>query len=123
MSNGGRILHHERRYLSDPKSILLIISYQTAGSLGRKLLDGEKKVKIFDESIDVKCKIKTIGGYSAHPDKDGLMRWLTGFNTHKIKKIFVVQGEEGPSEALVNEIQDILCVNAIAPSKGDTFDL
>ena len=56
MSNGGRILHHEMRYLSDPKSTLLIVGYQAQGSLGRRILEGAKLVKIFGEEIPVNCK-------------------------------------------------------------------
>jgi len=123
MSNGGRILHHERRYLPDPKSLLLIISYQTAGSPGRRIFEGEKIVKIFDKPIQVRCKIKAIGGYSAHPDKNGLMKWLEGFDTHKIKKIFIVQGEEGPALALLSQVRDNLGIEAMVPYRGDVVEL
>ena len=122
MSNGGRILHHERRYLSDPKTLLLIISYQSAGSLGRRLFEGEKSVKIFSRPIQVRCKIKAIGGYSAHPDKKGLLTWIESFDK-PVKKIFVVQGEEDASLSLVNSIQDDFGIDAIAPLKGDSIIL
>ncbi|KKR28679.1 MAG: RNA-metabolising metallo-beta-lactamase, partial [Candidatus Woesebacteria bacterium GW2011_GWA1_39_8] len=69
MSMGGRILHHEMRYLPDPNSAVLFIGYQVQGSLGRRILDGEKEVKIFGEKIAVNCKIHAIGGYSAHADQ------------------------------------------------------
>ncbi|MFA6436655.1 MAG: MBL fold metallo-hydrolase [Candidatus Paceibacterota bacterium] len=123
MSNGGRILHHERRYLSDPKSLLLIISYQTAGSPGRRILEGEKLIKIFDKPVQVMCKIRAIGGYSAHPDKKGLMKWLERFDTHKIRKIFIIQGEEGPALALLNQVRDNLGIEAMVPYKGDAVEL
>ena len=123
MSNGGRILHHERRYLSDPKSLLLIISYQTAGSLGRRIFEGEKIVKIFDKPVQIRCKVRAIGGYSAHPDKNGLMKWLEGFDTHKIKKIFIVHGEEGPALALSNQARDNLGIEAMVPYRGDIVEL
>lgn len=122
MSNGGRILYHEERYLPDPKSMLLMISYQAAGSLGRRLFDGEKRVRIFNRPIQVRCHIRAIGGYSAHPDKDGLMRWIKGF--HKpIKKVFVVQGEEKAALALTNNIQDNLGIDAEAPVRGEKKEL
>ncbi len=122
MSNGGRILHHERRYLFDSKNLLLIISYQSVGSLGRRLFEGEKFVKIFNTPIHVRCKIKAIGGYSAHPDKKGLLSWLRGF-AKPVKKIFVVHGEEEAALSLVNSIQDNLGVDATAPLKGDSVIL
>jgi len=122
MSNGGRILHHERRYLSGSKNLLLILAWQAAGSLGRRLLDGEKRVKIFDESVEVKCKIQAIGGYSAHPDQQGLMAWIKRFEK-PIRKVFVVQGEEEAALALVTNIQDNLGIEAAAPMRGEKFEL
>jgi len=122
MSNGGRILHHERRYLSDPKSCLLIIAYQAAGSLGRRIFEGNKTVRIFNRPVQVRSKIKAIGGYSAHPDKNGLMKWLGGFDK-PIKKIFAVQGEEKQAMALVNSVQDQLGIDALVPLRGDSFSL
>jgi len=122
MSNGGRILHHERRYLFGSKNLLLIISYQSVGSLGRRLFEGEKFVKIFNTPIHVRCKIKAIGGYSAHPDKKGLLSWISSFNK-PVKKIFVVHGEEEAALSLVNSIQDNLGIDAMAPFKGDSIVL
>ncbi len=122
MSNGGRILHHEKRYLFGSKNLLLIISYQSARSLGRRLFEGDKFVKIFNTPIHVRCKVKAIGGYSAHPDKKGLLSWIRGF--HKpIKKIFVVHGEEAAALSLVNSIQDNFGIDATAPLRGDSVIL
>jgi metallo-beta-lactamase family protein len=123
MSNGGRILHHERRYLPDPKNLLLIIAYQSAGSLGRRLFQGDKVVRMFGGQVQVRCKVKAIGGYSAHADKDGLVRWLSEFDTKKIRKVFVVHGEEKAALSLVDEIKEKLSVDAIAPSRGDEEEL
>ncbi|MEK7604127.1 MAG: MBL fold metallo-hydrolase, partial [Patescibacteria group bacterium] len=72
MSTGGRILHHERRYLSDSRSTILFIGYQVKNSLGRRILDGEKEVSIFGEKVAVNCKVEAIGGYSAHADQNML---------------------------------------------------
>ena len=118
MSNGGRILHHERRYLSDPKSTILFIGYQAGGSLGRLILDGAKTVKIFGEEIEVKCKVKAIGGYSAHADQPRLFTWLQAMR-QDLKKVFVVQGEEEQSRALAQKIRDELAVEAVMPKIGE----
>ncbi|MBI2626846.1 MAG: MBL fold metallo-hydrolase [Parcubacteria group bacterium] len=125
MSQGGRILHHERRYLSDPNSTILFVGYQAKGSLGRKILDGEKEVKIFGESILIKCKIKAIGGYSAHADQPGLVRWVKKASIgEKLKKVFIVQGEEIAMEALSEKLKDeISGLETVIPSIGDDFDL
>ncbi len=122
MSQGGRILHHEFRYLSDPRSTILFIGYQSAGSLGRHILDGAKTVKIFNEKIPVRCKIKSIDAYSAHADQPKLLNWLKPMRS-SLKKVFVVQGEEDQALPLVSKIRDELAIDAEAPSRGESVVL
>lgn len=122
MSNGGRILHHEMRYLPDPKSIILFIGYQAAGTLGRRILNGEKVVKIFGEEIPVRCKTMTISGYSAHADQPRLIDWLRPMR-HTLKKAFVIQGEEGSSEELEQKMRDELAIETAVPKAGETVEL
>ncbi|MBI2462894.1 MAG: MBL fold metallo-hydrolase [Candidatus Spechtbacteria bacterium] len=122
MSTGGRILHHEIRYLSDPNSTLLIIGYQVAGSLGRRLLDGADEVKILGQDVTVRARIKAIGGYSAHADQDGLYSWINEMNKMgHLNKVFVVQGEEAAALALSQLLRDNLGVDAVAPTAGESF--
>ena len=122
MSNGGRILHHELRYLSDPKNTILFIGYQAEATLGRQLFNGAKNVKIFGEEISVRCKIKAIGGYSAHADQPQLMKWGMAMRG-TLKKIFVVQGEEEQSNVLAEKIKAELAIDAEVPSIGETVVL
>ncbi|MEK7138703.1 MAG: MBL fold metallo-hydrolase [Patescibacteria group bacterium] len=124
MSNGGRILHHEKRYLPDPNSAILFVGYQVKGSLGRQILDGEKEVKIFGEKIPVNCKVEAVGGYSAHADQNMLLKWVTSAaEGGKLKKVFVVQGEEDSSLALARKIERTLKIDAIVPRQGESFSL
>lgn len=124
MSMGGRILHHQRRYLSDPNSLLLLIGYQSAGSLGRLLFEGAKEVKIFGEKVNVNCEVRAIGGYSAHADQLGLYHWVSHIKDGgKLKKVFVVQGEDESSLAFVQLLRDNLGVDAEAPLIGDKVEL
>lgn len=124
MSTGGRILHHERRYLPDPNSTVLFIGYQVKGSLGRKILDGEKEVKIFGEIVSVNCKVEAIGGYSAHADQNMLLGWVKAANSEgKLRKVFVVQGEGDSSLALARKIERTLGVDAIVPKQGESYTL
>lgn len=118
MSQGGRILHHEMRYLSDPKSTILFIGYQVSGSLGRKILDGAKSIKIFGEKIPVRCRIKAIAGYSAHADQNRLLDWLRPMKL-SLKKVFLVQGEEDQMLPLAQKIRDELAVETVIPSLGE----
>ena len=122
MSTGGRILHHERRYLPDPKSVLLIIGFQSAGSLGRRLLEGVKNIQIFKEQIQVRAKIVSISGYSAHPDYDGLFRFAEN-SADTLKKVFVAPAEPQAALFLVQRLRDYLGIEAIAPKYGDSFEL
>jgi metallo-beta-lactamase family protein len=118
MSNGGRIRHHERRYLSDPKSTILFVGYQAVGTLGRAILEGAKSVRLFGEEVPVRCGVRTITAYSAHADQPRLLAWLKP-RSPALKKVFVVQGEEGSSEVLAAKIRDELAVDADVPKQGD----
>ena len=122
MSQGGRILHHEIRYLPDPKSLILFVGYQSKGSLGRAILEGASHVKIMGEDVEVHCKKSVISGYSAHADQNQLMRWLAPMREH-VKTVFVVQGEKESAEALAQRARDELAIRAIVPSVNTTVVL
>lgn len=124
MSMGGRIQHHEMRYLPDPNSAILFVGYQVQGSLGRRILEGEKEVNIFGEKIIVNCKIHAIGGYSAHADQAMLLKWIASAGSDgKLKKVFVVQGEEDSSSILAEKAKTDLKIDAVVPSQGESFEL
>ncbi len=124
MSVGGRILHHEKRYLRDPKSTILFIGFQARGSLGRRILEGAPEVKIHGESVPVKCHIKAIGGYSAHADQPTLVNWVKKTaEGGKLKKVFVVQGEEDSAMALAEKITEEVGVEAIPPDPLESFEI
>lgn len=122
MSEGGRILHHERRYLPDPKSTLLIVGYQVTGSRGRAILEGAKQVEIFGDRVPVRCQVKAIGGYSAHADQPQLLEWLEPAR-HLLKKLFLVQGEPDQMLPLKHKIQDTLTVSVEIPDYGNSQNL
>ena len=122
MSNGGRILHHELRYLPDPKSCILFVGYQAAGTLGRSIMDGASEVTIFGEKVHVRCKKKSISAYSAHADQPRLLAWLAP-RRETLTKVFVVQGEEDSSEVLMAKIQDELATKAEVPKAGESVML
>ena len=122
MSQGGRILHHERRYLSDPKSTILFIGYQAEGSLGRRIYDGAKSVRIFGEEVPVRCKRRAIGGYSAHADQPKLLEWVRHMRD-SLRSAFIVQGESEASDALAQKVRDELAVKAIIPKAGEAYDI
>ncbi len=124
MSQGGRIIHHESRYLSDPRNTIVFVGYQVQGSLGRRIKDGEKIVTIMGRHIPVHCHVHSIGGYSAHADQDGLLEYIrhTAIG-NKLKKCFVVQGEREACQALADRAKKELGVDAVVPELGESIDL
>ncbi len=124
MSQGGRILHHERRYLPDPKSTILFVGYQVAGCLGRRILDGEKEVRIFGEKVPVRCQVKALQSYSAHADQTGISEFIKRANSGRgFKNVFLVQGEDEAIKALEIKMAEELGVKAIGPQKGMKFQI
>ncbi|MGE5633291.1 MAG: MBL fold metallo-hydrolase RNA specificity domain-containing protein [Caulobacteraceae bacterium] len=93
MCEAGRIKHHLKHNLWRKESSIVFVGYQAKNTLGRKILDGEKNVKIFGEDISVNCSIYSIDGFSGHADQKGLMNWLSSF-TKKPAKIFLTHGED-----------------------------
>lgn len=122
MSHGGRILHHEKRYLPDPKSAILFIGYQAKNSLGRRILEGEQMVKIHGEDVLVRCRKLVIEELSAHADQQKLLDWLHPMRL-SLKKIFVVQGEEESSLAFAKKAINDLAIHAEVPEKDRVYEL
>jgi metallo-beta-lactamase family protein len=122
MSTGGRIIYHEKRYLPDPASTLLIVGYQAAGTLGREIQEGAKSVVISGEKIKVNARIETISSYSAHMDSEDLLNFVSN-SANTLKKVFVVMGEPSSSLYLAQKIRDNIGVNATAPEEAQSIEL
>lgn len=120
MSHGGRIRSHEKTYLPDPNSMLLLVGYQTPGSLGRRLQDGAKKVKIDNVEIPVRAQVRKTGGFSAHADRDDLLQFAEEVNP---KQAFVVLGELDQSSFLAQRISGFLGIKSTIPQEGETYYL
>lgn len=103
MCDGGRIRHHLRQRLSDPRTTVLFIGYQAAGTLGRRLVDGAPVVRMFGEEIPVRAKIATLDGFSAHADSASLLAWLRG-TRRPPDRVYLVHGEPAASAALAARI-------------------
>lgn len=122
MMTGGRILHHAARYLPDEKSILLVVGYQAAGSLGRRLVDGATEIKIFHERVAVNAEIRQIKGFSAHADGPQLFSFVVSLRD-TLEHVFVVQGEDAQALHLRQEVRDRLGITADTPSLHQSFTL
>lgn len=122
MSMGGRVIGHEARYLPHEQNTILLVGYQTVGSLGRELSDGAKKVHINGQNIHVKAKIETLYGYSAHKDSDHLVDFVSTAG-NRLKKVFVAMGEPKASMHLAQRLNGELGVKAEMPEIGRVYQL
>lgn len=122
MCDVGRIKHHLKHNLWNPKSTILFVGYQAPGTLGYEIVNGAKTVKIFGEEIAVNARIEYIEGYSGHADQEGLMNFIYSF-IQKPKNIFLVHGEENSQEVLKGKIEEEAKIPVIVPSYGETYEL
>lgn len=104
MATGGRVLHHLDTYLPDPRATVLFVGYQAEGTRGRALLDGAKELKLLGQRVPVRAEIKQIDGFSAHADRDEILRWLSGFQKAP-KTTFLVHGEKRVCESFGETIR------------------
>ena len=119
MCEAGRIKHHLKHNLWREKSTILFVGYQAEGTLGRRLLNGAKKVNIFGEEISVNARIETIDGYSGHADCLGLINWLKNFRRMP-KGVFLVHGEEIALNCFRQD-KDEFNIEPIIPSREESF--
>lgn len=122
MATGGRVVHHLRAMLPNPKHTIVLVGYQAAGTRGRNLLEGAKEVKMHGELVPVKAQIASVQEFSVHVDGSELLNWLNPAKG-RIKKVFVVHGETGAAEAVVARIESELQTNAVAPNDAQHFIL
>jgi metallo-beta-lactamase family protein len=119
MCDAGRIKHHLRWNLPRSACAVLITGFQAEGTLGRRLVDGARNVRIFNDDIPVRAQLHTIGGLSAHADRDGLLAWLGGF-AHAPGRTFVVHGERETAVAFADTIKNRFGWTRVeAPQRGD----
>lgn len=104
MMEGGRILHHLKSRIGNPKNTILITGWQSPYTLGRKIVDGEKEVKIFGEEFEVKARVEVATGLSGHADREGLLAWA-GAMKKKPQQTFVVHGEEESASAFAGALE------------------
>ena len=117
MSSGGRVIHHEHNYISNPNNTLLLIGYQAVGTLGRALEEGAKQITLERISVAVKASIKKISGYSGHKDSDGLVAFVEG-SADTLKKVYTVMGEPKSTMFLAQRLRNELDLEALAPMAG-----
>ena len=105
MCNAGRIRHHLKHGIWDPKNTVLFVGYQAEGTLGRHLLDGKKEIRMMGDTFTVKAKIDRINAFSAHADRDELIKWLDAF-IEKPKRVHLIHGEKKVMETFADTLNE-----------------
>jgi metallo-beta-lactamase family protein len=124
MCEAGRILHHLKNNIEDPRTTVLFVGYQAENTLGRKLLDGRSPVSIFGEDYQVKAQIKRAEGYSAHADRDELLAWSASVRAQgKLRHVFLVHGEDESIQSLSEELKARGISAVDMPERGQVFEL
>lgn len=120
MCDAGRIKHHLKHNLWRKESSVVFIGYQAEGTLGRRLTEGAKKVRIFGEEITVNARVEMIEGFSGHADRDGLIDWIGSFRS-KPRNIFIIHGEDAAMREFAQLIRDELKIAAYIPDRGESY--
>ena len=122
MCDVGRIKHHLKHNIWNPKNTILFVGYQAPGTLGYSIVNGAKKIKLFGEEVAVNARIEYIEGYSGHADQEGLLNFIYSF-LKKPKHIFLLHGEPEGQEVLKNKILETTNLPVSIPSFGETYEL
>jgi metallo-beta-lactamase family protein len=122
MCTGGRIIHHLYNRVQNENDTLLFVGYQAEGTRGRRILDGDPKIKMFGYEVPVLCHVEKIEGLSAHADRSELIGWLRNFKEHP-KNTFVIHGEKQSSENFANTIREVFNWNVYVPAYKETVEL
>ena len=123
MCDVGRIKHHLKHNIWNPKSTILFVGYQAPGTLGRRIVDGEKKVKILGEEFAVKARVEYIEGYSGHADQEWLLNFVYSFTSQMPKHIFLVHGEPNAQETLKEKIESTTGIGVTIAKYGEEYEL
>jgi metallo-beta-lactamase family protein len=122
MATGGRVLHHLKLRLPDPRTTVLLVGYQAAGTRGRSLQDGAKTLRMHGQDVPVKAKIELLDGLSAHADQGEILKWLSGFKKPP-KQTYIVHGETTAAEELAEAIRVKFGWNVRPAIDGETISL
>jgi metallo-beta-lactamase family protein len=122
MCNAGRILHHLKQNLWQPGTHVLIVGYQSHGSLGRRLVEGDKLVSIHGEKVAVRAEVHTLGGFSAHAGQTDLLTWFSAIAPSK-PRVILTHGEDGPRRELAKKIQERFTLKCALPDMKEVVDL
>jgi metallo-beta-lactamase family protein len=122
MMEGGRIMHHLQKYVSDPQCTIIPVGYQALGTRGRDLVNGAKEINLFGKTYEVRAKVKTVDLFSAHADYNEILEWLGHFERSP-QKIFLTHGDLASAQSLKAKIEHRFGWLVIIPKYQESFDL
>lgn len=122
MMTGGRVLHHAMRVLPNENATVIFVGYQAAGTIGRRVQEGEREVRIMKNWIPVRCHVEKVEGFSAHADWKAVIRWLEGLPAAP-KMVFTTHGEPDAAAAMAEHIRERFGWNVVVPQYGQSVDL
>jgi metallo-beta-lactamase family protein len=122
MAENGRILHHLRNTIEDRNNMVLFVSFQAENTLGRKILDGMRNVRILGDEFTVRAEVRQIQAFSGHADRNDLLNWVKP-QASQLRGVFVVHGEEKSSQALADGLRNLGIKDVQVPTRGQSFTL
>lgn len=122
MAESGRILHHLKNNIEDSGNTILFVGYQAENTLGRRIMDGAKRIKIFGEDYDVRAQVAAIDGYSAHADRAELLDWVQPVDRARLQRTFVVHGEQSAAFAFAEKLRGVGLRDVMVPERRQTVE-
>lgn len=123
MCEGGRVVHHLKHTIPDENNLVIITGFQAPGTLGRRIVEGIKVVRLYGEEYPLNCQVEVLNEYSAHADREDLLDFFKSYSPRKVKQVFLVHGDPDQTKALAEGVAELGYNNIHIPRVGETFDL
>lgn len=123
MCEAGRVLHHLKHSITDPKNLILIVSFQAQHTLGRRLVERQPVVKIFGEEFPLRAEIEVMDEFSAHADRNGLLDYVRNINFNRLQQVYIVHSEPASAQALAEGLKELGVREVIIPEKGKEYEV
>lgn len=123
MCEAGRVLHHLKHAIGDPRNLVLLVSFQAQHTLGRRLQEGQSAVRIYGEEVERRCEVVTMNEFSAHADRNDLLHYVRRMNLNRLKRVFIVHAEPDAAIAMVEPLRALGLREVTIPAVGDEYEL
>ena len=123
MCEAGRVLHHLKHSVEDPKNLVLIVSFQAENTLGRRIVERQPVVRIYGEEHPLRAEVEVMNEFSAHADHTGLVQYVSAMNVPRLKKVFIVHSELDAAEALVEPLKALGVREVVIPEIGEEHEI